>query len=71
MDRHVAFVFFFGNIQINWMLKSELLDGGSNCPAAEWQHTDIDLLLLFNGVPDDLMGGLRGVNKMVFSLFGG
>lgn len=28
MDRHVAFVFFFGNIQINWMLRSELLDGG-------------------------------------------
>lgn len=50
MDRHVVLVLFFGNIRINWELRSRLLDGESNCPAAEWKHTDIDLLLLFNGV---------------------
>lgn len=67
MDRHVVLVLFFGNIRINWELKSRLLDGESNCPAAEWKHTDIDLLLLFNGVLGDAMGSLRGVKEMVLS----
>lgn len=65
MDRRVLLVlFFFGSIQFNWELRSKLLDGESNCSAAEWKHTDIDLLLLFNGVLGNVMGrSLRGSTR--------
>lgn len=41
-------------------VQTSLLHGESNCPAAEWKRTHIDLLLLFNGVLGNMMGRRLG-----------